>query len=141
MWESVREDNTPKLELLCHYYIGEVVTSMTRSALVAGGPESLIYVTVAGRIGALVPFTSRAQVDFYTKQLESLLRVDAPRPTGCDPKLYRSYYAPVIHVVDGELCDAFNSLSHDAQMNIAERLDLTIGEILKKLEDTRNSLL
>ena len=140
LWDSAREDNTPKLELLCHYYIGEVVTSMTRSALVAGGPESLIYVTVAGRIGALVPFTSRAQVDFYT-QLESSLRVDAPRPTGRDPKLYRSYYAPVIHVVDGELCDAFNSLSHDAQMNIAERLDLTIGEILKKLEDTRNSLL
>ena len=140
LWDSAREDHTPKLELLCHYYVGEVVTSMTRSALVAGGPESLIYVTVAGRIGALVPFTSRAQVEFYS-QLESALRTDAPRPTGRDPKLYRSYYAPVIHVVDGELCDAFNSLSHDEQVSIAERLDLSVGEILKKLEDTRNSLL
>jgi splicing factor 3B subunit 3 len=140
LWDSAREDHTPKLELLCHYYVGEVVTSMTRSALVAGGPESLIYVTVAGRIGALVPFTSRAQVEFYT-QLESALRTDAPRPTGRDPKLYRSYYAPVIHVVDGELCDAFNLLSHEDQVSIAERLDLSVSEILKKLEDTRNSLL
>jgi splicing factor 3B subunit 3 len=140
LWDSARDDITPKLDLLCHYYVGEVVTSMTRSALVAGGPESLIYVTVAGRIGALVPFTSRDQVEFYT-QLESALRVEAPRPTGRDPKFYRSYYAPVIHVVDGELCDAYNLLSHDQQISIAERLDLTVGEVMKKLEDTRNSLL
>jgi splicing factor 3B subunit 3 len=140
LWDSARDDRTPKLELLCQYYVGEIVTSMTRSALVAGGPESLIYVTVAGRIGALVPFTSRDQVDLYV-QLESLLRADAPRPTGRDPKSYRSYYAPVLHVVDGELCDAFNALSHKEQVSIAERLDLSVTEIAKKLEDTHNALL
>jgi splicing factor 3B subunit 3 len=140
VWDSAREDRTPKLELLCQYYVGEIVTSMTRSALVAGGPESLIYVTVAGRIGALVPFTSRDQVDLYM-QLESLLRAEALRPTGRDPKSYRSYYAPVMHVVDGELCDAFNALSNNEQMSIAERLDLSVAEILKKLEDMRSTLL
>ena len=46
-----------------------------------------------------------------------------------------------MHVVDGDLCDAFNSLSHDAQVKIADRLDRTVGEIMKKLEDTRNALL
>lgn len=140
LWDSSRENATPKLELLCQYYVGEVVTSMTRSSLVAGGPESLIYVTVSGRIGALVPFTSRADVDFYT-QLEAALRREAPRPTGRDPLSYRSYYAPVMHVVDGDLCDAFNSLSHEQQSSIAEKLDLSIGDIMKKLEDTRNGLL
>jgi splicing factor 3B subunit 3 len=140
LWESTRSDSTPKLELLCQYHIGEVVTSMTRSSLVAGGPESLLYVTVSGRIGALVPFTSRDQVDFYT-QLETALRAGAPRPTGRDPKSYRSYYAPSMHVVDGDLCDAFIALSHDAQSSIAEKLELSIGEVLKKLEDTRNTLL
>lgn len=113
---------------------------MTRCSLVAGGAESLIYVTVAGRIGCLCPFTSRDDVEFYT-QLEAALRVAAPRPTGRDPQTYRSYYSPSMHVIDGELCDAFNSLSHDEQTKIADKLDRTIGDILKKLESTRNALL
>ena len=140
LWDSSRDDTTPKLEVLCQYYVGEVVTSMTRSSLVAGGSESLIYVTVTGRIGALAPFTSRDDVEFFTA-LEGYLRTDAPRPTGRDPLSYRSYYAPVMHVVDGNLCDAFNSLTHEEQSKIAERLDRSVGEVMKKLEDTRNSLL
>jgi len=140
LWDTSKTDTTAKLEVLCQYYVGEVVTSMTRSSLVAGGAESLIYVTVTGRIGALVPFTSREDVEFYT-QLESHLRTDAPRPTGRDPQAYRSYYAPVMHVVDGDLCDVFNSLPHEEQSKIADRLDRTVGEVMKKLEDTRNALL
>jgi len=140
LWDSSRDDTMPKMELLCQYCVGEIVTSMTRSSLVAGGLESLIYVTVSGRIGALVPFTSRDQVEFYS-ELESALRTDAPRPTGRDPRSYRSYYAPVMHVVDGDLCDAFNSLTHEEQTSIAERLELSVGEVMKKLEDTRNALL
>ncbi|GKY94241.1 hypothetical protein MPSEU_000389900 [Mayamaea pseudoterrestris] len=139
LWDSAREDATPKLELLCHYYVGEVVTSMTRSSLVAGGGESLIYVTVSGRIGALVPFASRDDVDFYT-QLENLLRQDAKRPTGRDPQSYRSFYTPIMHVIDGDLCGAFAALSYDEQTKIAEKLDRTVPEVMKKLEDTRNSL-
>eukprot|EP00980_Cylindrotheca_fusiformis_P005536 scaffold1172_cov115-Cylindrotheca_fusiformis.AAC.11 len=140
LWDSSRDNSIPKLELLCQYYVGEVVTSMTRSSLVAGGAESLIYVTATGRIGALVPFTSRDDVEFFS-QLEGYLRSDAPRPTGRDPQAYRSYYAPVMHVIDGDLCSAFNSLSHEKQSAIAEKLDRTVGEIMKKLEDTRNALL
>ena len=140
LWDASREDSTPKLELLCHYYVGEVVTSMTRASLVAGGAESLIYVTVTGRVGALMPFTSREDVEFYT-QLEGLLRKDVVRPTGRDPQAYRSYYAPVKHVVDGDLCASFNALPFEEQNKIATQLDRTVGEVLKKLEDTRNGLL
>jgi splicing factor 3B subunit 3 len=139
LWDSAREDATPKLELLCHYYVGEVVTSMTRSSLVAGGGESLIYVTVTGRIGALVPFASRDDVDFYT-QLETALRQEGQRPTGRDPQAYRSYYTPIMHVMDGDLCGEFTALTHEEQSKIAEKLDRTVPEIMKKLEDTRNSL-
>jgi splicing factor 3B subunit 3 len=139
---NIGNSNTAKLETLCQYYIGEVVTSMTRSSLVAGVAESLIYVTVTGRIGALVPFNSRDDVEFYS-QLEELLRVEAPRITGRDPQSYRSYYSPVMHVIDGDLCDSYinGGLSQQKQTKIAERLDRSVGEIMKKLEDTRNSLL
>jgi len=140
LWDSSREDHTPKLEVLCHYHVGEVVTNLTRASLVAGGAESLIYVTVTGRIGALVPFTSREDVEFYT-ELESSLRTQVVRPTGRDPQAYRSYYAPVKHVIDGDLCSAFNTLPFVEQSKIANKLDRTVGDIMKKLEDTRNALL
>mmetsp|Transcript_7257 Transcript_7257/g.14254 ORF Transcript_7257/g.14254 Transcript_7257/m.14254 type:complete len:854 (-) Transcript_7257:195-2756(-) len=143
LWDTSSKigSNIAKLETLCQYHVGEVVTSMTRSSLVAGVAESLIYVTVTGRIGALVPFNSREDVEFYS-QLEEQLRTEAPRLTGRDPQSYRSYYAPVMHVIDGELCDSFiNTLSSQQQAKIAERLDRSVGEIMKKLEDTRNSLL
>ena len=138
LWE--KDVSIPKLEQLCQYYVGEVVTSMTRAALVAGGPESLIYVTVSGRMGALVPFTGREAVEFY-ESLHGELRTTAPRPVGRDPWSYRSYYAPCMHVIDGELCESFTSLPQTEQRGIADRLEMTIAEITKKLEDTRNSLL
>ncbi|KAL7567604.1 hypothetical protein ACA910_000200 [Epithemia clementina (nom. ined.)] len=140
LWDTSKVDMVPRLELIAQYYVGEVVTGMTRSALVAGGSDSLIYVTVAGRVAALMPLTSRDDVDFY-EQLESALRTHAPRPTGRDPKAYRSYYAPAMHVIDGDLCDAFNGLSHSSQTQIADALGREIGSIKKKLEDTRNTLL
>jgi splicing factor 3B subunit 3 len=140
LWDSTREDTSAKLELLCQYHVGEVITSMTRASLVAGGAESLIYVTVTGRIGALVPFTSRDDVEFYT-ELEGHMRTDAPRPTGRDPRAYRSYYAPVKHVIDGDLCAAFGSLTYEEQSRIADKLDRSVAEVMKKLEDTRNGLL
>ena len=113
---------------------------MTRASLVAGGAESLIYVTVTGRVGAFVPFTSREDVEFYSS-LEGYLRAEAPRPTGRDPQAYRSYYAPMKHVVDGDLCDAYGQLPYDAKQKIAEKLERSVGEVMKKLEDTRNALL
>lgn len=140
LWDSSREDATPKLETLCTYHVGEVVTGMTRASLVAGGAESLVYVTVTGRVGAFVPFTSRDDVEFYSS-LEGFLRQEVPRPTGRDPQEYRSYYAPIKHVIDGDLCDAYNLLPYDEKQKIAERLDRTVGEVVKKLEETRNALL
>ena len=141
VWNLTNLDESyQKLEILCQYHVGEVITGMTKASLVAGGSEALIYVTVTGRIGALLPFSSRDDIDFY-QELEAQLRVDAPRLTGMEPQVYRSYYLPVKNITDGDLCDSFSLLSPGAQKKIADRLDRTIGEIMKKLEDTRNSLL
>ena len=140
LWDSSREDTTPKLDMLCHYHVGEVVTGMTRASLVAGGSEVLIYVTVTGRIGALVPFISRDDIEFFTL-LEGCMRTDAPRPTGREPQAYRSYYAPIKHVVDGELCESFTKLSYEEQKKIADKLDRTVDEVVKNLDRVRHSLL
>jgi splicing factor 3B subunit 3 len=43
-------------------------------------------------------------------------------------------------VIDGDLCEQFPTLPLDLQRKIADELDRTPGEILKKLEDIRNKI-
>lgn len=116
------------------------MTSMARGSLVPGGMEAIIYATIMGRIGALVPFTSREDVDFYT-HLEMYMRQEKPPLCGRDHLSYRSYFIPVKNVTDGDLCEQFVSLSPEKQKSVAEDLDRTPSEVLKKLEDMRNRLL
>ena len=44
-------------------------------------------------------------------------------------------------VIDGDLCEQFSSLPYEKQKLVATGLDRTVGEVVKKLEDTRNKLL
>lgn len=45
-------------DIVCTFHIGEVVTSLQKATLIPGGSESLVYTTLSGCIGMLVPFTS-----------------------------------------------------------------------------------
>jgi hypothetical protein len=40
--------------------------SITKIALVAGGKDVLVYTTISGAVGALVPFASMDDVEFMT---------------------------------------------------------------------------
>lgn len=44
-------------------------------------------------------------------------------------------------VIDGDLCEQYPALAPDLQRKIADELDRTPGEILKKLEDIRNKII
>jgi hypothetical protein len=44
-------------------------------------------------------------------------------------------------VVDGDLCEAFASLTATRQRSMAEDLGKTVGEVIKKLEDIRARVL
>jgi len=144
LWDSASDDRTPKVEVLCQYHIGEIVTGMTRATLVSGGTEALMYVTLTGRIGALCPSQSRDDIEFL-ELLEQGLRnkthEEVPRFTGRDPQSYRSYYFPVKHVVDGDLCESFEKLPVEVQKAVAEDLDRSVVEVKKKLDDIRSALL
>jgi splicing factor 3B subunit 3 len=56
---------------------------------------------------------------------------------GRDHLAYRGYYAPVMAVVDGDLCESFGLLPYSKQQSIAADLDRNVGEVLKKLEQMR----
>lgn len=47
-----------KTELLCSFFIGETVTSLQKTTLIPGGNDAIVYTTLSGSIGMLVPFSS-----------------------------------------------------------------------------------
>nr|CAN64633.1 hypothetical protein VITISV_043788 [Vitis vinifera] len=69
------------------------------------------------------------------------MRQEHPPLCGRDHMAYRSAYFPVKDVIDGDLCEQFPTLPLDLQRKIADELDRTPGEILKKLEEVRNKII
>jgi len=127
--------------------------------LIPGGSESLVYATVTGTIGVLVPFTAHEEQDFF-QHLEMHMRSENPPLCGRDHLSYRSYYFPVKvselinsffflqylvtdflflmqNVCDGDLCEQYNSIDIAKQKSIAADLDKTPAEVSKRLEDIR----
>ena len=74
--------------------MGELVTSIQKATLIPGGSESIVYTTLSGAIGMLVPFTSHEDHDFF-QHLEMHMRSEHPPLCGRDHLSYRSYYSPV----------------------------------------------
>ncbi|MGH0144876.1 UNVERIFIED_CONTAM: hypothetical protein FKN15_004309 [Acipenser sinensis] len=125
-----------KAEVIMNYHIGETVLSLQKTTLIPGGSESLVYTTLSGGIGILVPFTSHEDHDFF-QHLEMHMRSEYPPLCGRDHLSFRSYYFPVKNVIDGDLCEQFNSMDPNKQKSVSEELDRTPPEVSKKLEDIR----
>ncbi|MFH4974589.1 hypothetical protein AB6A40_001298 [Gnathostoma spinigerum] len=125
-----------KLEHISQFYTGETVTSLQKTSLVPGANDCLIYTTIGGIIGILVPFMSRDEFEFF-QNLEMHLRVEYPPLCGRDHLAYRSFYFPVKCVVDGDLCEQYALMNLEKQKEVAEELGRKPSEIHKKLEDLR----
>lgn len=128
-----------KLESIAHFYVGEPVTRIRKATLTLGSPEFLLYTTINGTIGALIPFTSKNDVEFFTR-LEMNMRQMNPPLCGRNHLVYRSYYSPVKNIVDGDLCEQFATMIIDYQNEIAEDLERSTIEVQKKIEETRDSI-
>ncbi|CBI33172.3 unnamed protein product, partial [Vitis vinifera] len=140
-WEQGKLNGAPnKVEEIVQFHVGDVVTCLQKASLIPGGGECIIYGTVMGSLGALLAFTSRDDVDFFS-HLEMHMRQEHPPLCGRDHMAYRSAYFPVKDVIDGDLCEQFPTLPLDLQRKIADELDRTPGEILKKLEEVRNKII
>ncbi|KAG5220352.1 pre-mRNA-splicing factor rse [Salix suchowensis] len=69
-----------KTSMIAHFHVGDLVTSIHKVSLVAGGRELLLYTGIHGTIGVLVPFHMRTE--------QSSL-------VGRDQLSWRGYYVPV----------------------------------------------
>ncbi|KAF3322313.1 splicing factor 3B subunit 3-like protein [Carex littledalei] len=140
-WEQGKLNGAPnKVEEIVQFHVGDVVSCLQKASLIPGGGDSIIFGTVMGSLGALLAFTSREDVDFFS-HLEMHMRQEFPPLCGRDHMAFRSAYFPVKDVIDGDLCEQFPTLPLDMQRKIADELDRTPGEILKKLEDIRNKII
>ncbi|KAL7057635.1 hypothetical protein AAHC03_016375 [Spirometra sp. Aus1] len=128
--------SSQKLEVLAHFYVGEVVSCLQKATLIPGGSEGLVYSTLSGGLGILVPFTSRDAYDFF-QHLELHLRAESLSLVGRDHLHYRSLYYPCKNVIDGDLCEMFSSLDMSKQRSIATEMDKVPNDIAKRLEDMR----
>ncbi|KAI0977856.1 hypothetical protein GJ496_000285 [Pomphorhynchus laevis] len=125
-----------KTEVINNFYVGETVTSLQKIALNPGSSECIVYTTLSGTIGVLVPFTSNE--DHYLMQhLEMHMRVEYQTLCGRDHAAFRSYYFPIKGVIDGDLCEKFTTLEPEKQKYITSTFDRTPAEVAKKLEDMR----
>ncbi|KAJ0975377.1 hypothetical protein J5N97_017342 [Dioscorea zingiberensis] len=140
-WEQGKLNGAPnKVEEIVQFHVGDLVTCLQKASLIPGGGDCIIYGTVMGSLGALLAFASREDVDFFS-HLEMHMRQEHPPLCGRDHISYRSAYFPVKDVIDGDLCEQYPTLPPDMQRKIADELDRTPGEILKKLEDVRNKII
>ena len=83
-----------KVNEIIQFHVGEVITHLSKASLVPGGASNLIYGTIHGGIGALVPFVSRDDIDFFSA-LEMHMRQSFLPLCGRDHMAFRSYYFPV----------------------------------------------
>ncbi|KAJ3708266.1 hypothetical protein LUZ61_011971 [Rhynchospora tenuis] len=140
-WEQGKLNGAPnKVEEIVQFHVGDVVSCLQKASLIPGGGDSIIFGTVMGSLGALLAFTSREDVDFFS-HLEMHMRQEHPPLCGRDHMAFRSAFFPVKDVIDGDLCEQFPTLPLDMQRKIADELDRTPSEILKKLEDIRNKII
>lgn len=70
----------------------------------------MLYGTLMGGVGSMLPFLSREDWDFFS-HLEMHMRQELPPMSGRDHLAYRGYYFPVKDVIDGDLCEQYPLVS------------------------------
>jgi len=79
---------------IMHFHVGDTVLTMQKKRLIPSGDECIIYGTVYGQIGILIPFRTKSDVDFFS-MLEMYMRQYFKPLCGNEHIRFRSYYYPV----------------------------------------------
>lgn len=99
-----------KMDAICQFYMGEMGTQIIKTQMnPQSGNEMVLVSSTMGSVTAFIPFETREDVEFFS-HLEMYLRIEAQPLCGRDHVMFRSIYAPVKDVIDGDLCEMFGAL-------------------------------
>ncbi|EAQ88740.1 hypothetical protein CHGG_05359 [Chaetomium globosum CBS 148.51] len=126
-----------RLQLTAHFHTQDIPTGITKTHLVVGGQEVLVWSGFQGTVGVFVPFVTREDADFFLA-LEQHMRGEEPSLIGRDHLAYRGYYEPAKGVVDGDLCERYQLLPGDKKQRIAAELDRSVREVERKISKGPN---
>ena len=90
-----------KAECVSVFHIGETMLSLQKASLIPGGSDSLVYTSLSGTVGMLVPFTSNEDHDFF-QHLEMHMRGENPPLCGRDHLSYR--YLCQSYLINCDVC-------------------------------------
>lgn len=126
-----------KMERLAEFYLGDTITMLSKTTLSFGSRDLILYGTISGAVGFFVPFSSREEALLF-QNLELAMRMEVPATiAGREHLSYRSYYAPVKAVIDGDLIETFSSLGGDRKYFVAQSVDRSPAELIRKIRDLR----
>ncbi|KAJ1612530.1 putative spliceosome factor [Cryptosporidium canis] len=130
---------THQINTVAQFHLGDIVTCLLKSQLSPTSIETIVFGTVLGSIGSLSPIVNSEDIELLSR-LEILLRKQKPSLLSRDHLMFRSYYSPVHNVIDGDFCQTFAMLDPQIQSEIASKLDVSVEEIYKKLDDYKTRL-
>ena len=122
-----------KAENVATFHIGEMVTTIQRTSLTLGRSQCVLYTTISGSIGALIPFEHKEDFEFF-QTLEMHLRGEDPPLCGRDHLAFRSSYFPIKNIIDGDLIERYLALEPSVQQKIADEFDRQAGEICLQID-------
>ena len=92
-----------QMNVLANFHVGETILSLQKTVLTPGGAECILYTTMAGSVGALMPFSNHDDYEFF-QNLELHLRQEHTPLCGRDHLGFRSAYFPVKVRIDCLAC-------------------------------------
>lgn len=129
IWEHRDFSGAPnKFDIAASFHVGDPITAMQLS----DSRQCIIYATVGGMIGAMVPLSKDSEASIL-KKLEREMRKKEETLCGRVHELYRSYYTPLTNVTDGDLLKRYMELSDTEQREIANSMKCTPFDISRLL--------
>ncbi|KAF5633816.1 pre-mRNA-splicing factor rse-1 [Fusarium tjaetaba] len=125
-----------RFDPVAHFFTQDIPTSITKTSLVVGGQDVILWSGLQGTIGVLIPFVTREDADFFLA-LEAQMRSEDQSLVGRDHLMYRGYYVPAKGVIDGDLCERFRLLPVEKKQQIAGELGLRVTEVERKISEAR----
>ena len=135
-----------KLDRLCEFHVGQVITGLGRGSLLVGGRMVLLYCTVSGTVGAFTPMQHRS-TGIALQGLEAAIRdlchdsdtLPLISLTGRHQLLLSTAGQPVRAVIDGDLCHAgldCHYLPPDLSGRVCAAIDREPMEVSRMLCDS-----